>query len=115
MKKEFNAVQGKIGEFDVKTYLEQKKYRIVEQNYKNRLGEIDIIAWDKKCLVFIEVKKRSTLMFGRPSEAVNFKKQQKIKKVASVYLLQKKLTNVGCRFDVVEVLSNEINHIENAF
>lgn len=115
MKKEFNTVQGAVGEFDACKYLENKKYKILEQNYKNRLGEIDIIASYKNAIIFIEVKKRSTLAFGRPSEAVDARKQQKIRKTATLYLIQHKLMDSACRFDVIEVLDKEINHIENAF
>lgn len=115
MKKEFNEVQGVIGEFDSLNYLEKKKYKIIAQNYKNRLGEIDIIAEQKGMIIFVEVKKRSTLSFGRPSEAVNKTKQQKIRKCANIFLLANKKTDFPCRFDVIEVLGDEINHIENAF
>ena len=115
MKKEFNSIQGSIGEFNAIKYLENKKYKILEKNYKNKLGEIDIIASFKNTIVFIEVKRRITLAFGRPSEAVGVYKQQKIRKIASLYLIKNKLTNSPCRFDVIEVLDNEINHIENAF
>lgn len=115
MKKEFNSIQGSIGEFNAIKYLENKKYKILEKNYKNKLGEIDIIASFKNAIVFIEVKRRITLAFGRPGEAVGVYKQQKIRKIASLYLIKNKLTNSPCRFDVIEVLDNEINHIENAF
>lgn len=115
MKKEFNTVQGMIGEFDASKYLRNKKYKILEQNYKNKLGEIDIIAMDKKTLVFVEVKARQTLAFGRPSEAVDFHKQKKIRSVASLYLVKNNLSDFPCRFDVIEVLDGQINHIENAF
>lgn len=115
MKKEYNSIQGAIGELCAKKYLESKKYKILEQNYKNKLGEIDIIAMDKKTLVFVEVKERSTLAYGRPGEAVNICKQQKIRSVASLYLVKNNLHDSPCRFDVIEVLGGEINHIENAF
>ena len=116
MKKEYNKVEGALGEVNVVKYLEDKKYKIIELNHKNRLGEIDIIAQDKKMLVFVEVKARSSLKFGRPSEAVDWRKQNKLRQVANLYLIQKGLTNCQCRFDVVEVIArSEINHIENAF
>lgn len=116
MKKEFNKVGGAIGEFNAAHYLKKKKYKILSQNYKNRIGEIDIIAQQKNVIVFVEVKARSTLKYGRPSEAVNIRKQQKLRNVANLYLIQNKLINIQCRFDVIEVIANEeINHIENAF
>lgn len=116
MRKVFNKVEGNIGEFNACEYLKKKKYRIIEQNYRNRLGEIDIIAQEKDMIVFVEVKSRSTLQFGRPSEAVDVRKQQKLRKVASLYLLQHNIMDSACRFDIIEVIGqSEINHIENAF
>ena len=115
MKKEFNTTQGRIGEFDACEYLKNKNYQIIEQNYKNKIGEIDIVARYKKTIVFVEVKMRSSLAFGRPSEAVNLQKQRKIRNVATIYLMQKKLMDCECRFDIIEVVDREINHIENAF
>ena len=115
MKKEYNSIQGAIGELCVRKYLEKKKYKILEQNYKNKLGEIDIIAMDKKTLVFVEVKTRSTLAYGMPSEAVNSRKRQKIRNVAQLYLLKNNLDDTNCRFDVIEIFDSEINHIQNAF
>jgi len=115
VKKEFNTVQGNIGEIKVVKYLENKKYKIIETNYKNKLGEIDIISKFKNTIVFVEVKARNTCAFGRPSEAVTLRKQQKIRNIASLYLIKNNLNDFPCRFDVIEVLDKEINHIENAF
>lgn len=116
MKKQYNNVGGATGEFNATAYLKNKKYKILTQNYKNKIGEIDIIALDKDVIVFVEVKQRNTLRFGRPSEAVNMRKQDKIRKVASLYLLQNHKFDCPCRFDVIEVVGNdEINHIVNAF
>jgi len=116
MQKEYNRVEGAIGEFNASEYLKNKKYKILEQNYKNRLGEIDIIAKYKNYIVFVEVKSRSTLQFGRPSEGVDRRKQQKLRSVANLYLIQHKIMDSACRFDVIEVIGKtEINHIENAF
>ena len=116
MKKEFNIVGGVKGEFNATKYLEKKNYKILEQNHRNKLGEIDIIAQQKDMIVFIEVKSRSTLRYGRPSEVVDFKKQRKLRNVANLYLLQHGKMDCQCRFDVIEVVADsEINHIENAF
>lgn len=116
MRKQFNKIEGNIGEIMAINYLKDKKYKILETNYRNNLGEVDIIAMQKRAVVFIEVKARQTLAFGRPSEAVNFEKQRKIRKVAMLYLIQNNLTESETRFDVIEVIGNEeVNHIENAF
>ena len=114
--KYFNKIIGNSGEITAKNYLEKNKYHILQMNYKNRKGEIDIIAKQKDTYIFIEVKNRETLAFGRPSEAVDFYKQQKIRKTAELYLLQNNLyDNVSVRFDVIEIVGNELNHIENCF
>lgn len=109
-------ILGASGEQQALEFLKEKGYKILETNFSNKIGEIDIIAKDKEFVVFVEVKARSTKAFGLPSEAVNFHKQQKIRQVALSYLKSKKiLEKVQCRFDVVEVLGDEIRHIENAF
>ena len=115
--KQFNKIIGTAGESLAEKYLKKKKYKILAKNYTNRLGEIDIIASKKKVIVFVEVKTKTTLEFGRPSEMVTDEKQRKIHDVASLYLISSGLYDKQpVRFDVVEVLGeNEINHIENAF
>ena len=110
-----NIIFGQIGENIAAKYLKKKKFKILQTNYKNSIGEIDIIAKDEDFLVFVEVKSRNSEKFGRPSLAVTGVKQNKIRQVASVYLIQNKLTEAKCRFDVIEVLEQEINHIEDAF
>ena len=113
--KKLNKINGTIGEIDAEKYLKDKGYAIVATNYKNRLGEIDIVAKDKNVLVFVEVKRRATLAFGRPCEAVDERKQHKIRKTAELYLVTTKNYYADVRFDVIEILGEEINHIENAF
>jgi len=111
-------IYGKKSEIIAANFLKKKGYKILEVNYKNKIGEIDIIAQDKDYLVFVEVKARISRAFGDSLEAVNYKKQQKIRKVAELYLVVKYKTNANCRFDVVAVLGDEdadITHIENAF
>jgi len=111
-------IYGKKSEITASQYLKEKGYKIIELNHKNKVGEIDIIAQDKDYLVFVEVKARMSRAFGDPLEAVNFKKQQKIRKTAELYLIMKRKTNANSRFDVVSILGNEnfeISHIENAF
>ena len=80
----YKQTVGEKGEKRACKYLELKGYKILERNYRCKLGEIDIIAEDKnKDIVFVEVKTRSSLKYGAPSEAVNQYKQIHIKKVAS--------------------------------
>lgn len=111
----FNRIKGDIGENIACKYLIKNHYKILERNFKNSIGEIDIIARHKKEIVFVEVKSRTNTAYGEPKEAVNFSKQQKIEKVAICYLKLKKLENSNVRFDVIEVLDGHVSHIENAF
>lgn len=108
-------IYGQEGEILAKNFLLKKKYKIIETNFTCKVGEIDIIAKDKDFLVFVEVKSRSTKKFGLPREAVTIQKQNKIRKVAQFYLQKTQNFDTKCRFDVIEILDNEINHIVNAF
>jgi len=114
--KVFNRVSGIKGEQIAAQFLKKKlKYKILEQNYKNKIGEIDIIALDNKTIVFVEVKYSSSKEFGYPRERVNYFKQQKIKNVATGYLKSKGKLESFVRFDVVEIIDDKIEHIPNAF
>lgn len=95
-------------------YLKKQGYQILAQNYKAKMGEIDIILVDKDILVFVEVKQRKSADFGAPREFVTKEKQRKIKNTAQLYMMKNKHSG-NVRFDVVEVLGDEINHIKNAF
>ncbi len=110
-----NKIEGTGGEILAANFLKQKKYKILQMNYSNRIGEIDIIAQQGKTTVFVEVKRRQTLAYGRPIEAVDKRKVNKIKKVAEFYLVLAGKSECDVRFDVIEILGEEINHIENAF
>ena len=113
--KKLNKVVGNQGELEVRNYLQKNKYKILETNYTCKLGEIDIIAQEKDYLVFVEVKTRNSCQFGRPMEDVTPYKQNKIRTVAKYYLMLHDKLESNVRFDVVEVLDDEINHIKNAF
>lgn len=103
-------------------YLKGQGLCILEQNYHSRTGEIDLIARDGRYLVFIEVKYRKDTAKGEPAEAVDFHKQQHIRKTAQYYLYSHRYgEDSPCRFDVVSILggdrdrSKEIRWIQNAF
>ncbi len=114
--KSFNTVSGSIAESQAVDYVKNTlKFKILETNHKNKIGEIDIIALDKKTIVFIEVKYSSSKMFGLPRERVNFYKQNKIRQVALAYLKMKSRMDSAVRFDVIDIVQDEISYIENAF
>ena len=103
-------------EIKAEEYLIQKGYQILERNFRNRSGEIDIIAKDGEYFCFIEVKYRATNAYGSPLEAVDFRKQNQIRKVANYYLMRNQLSEwTPCRFDVIGFVGEEMTHIENAF
>lgn len=110
-----NKIRGDIGEIDAVDFLKNKGYSILETNFSTKFGEIDIIAKDKDVIVFVEVKQRETLAYGRPIEAVNYRKQNKIRRVAEFYLMLKHKSLCDVRFDVIEILGDKINHEINAF
>lgn len=111
---------GKFGEDCAAQFLEDKGYTIIARNFRIRSAEIDIIAQLGNMIIFVEVKARSNIRHGLPSEAVNFRKQKKIIEAAGVFLQNENFSDCACRFDVVEVYlrgkrGEEVNHIENAF
>ncbi len=119
----YNKFTGQCGEDIAAEYLIKKGYKIIQRNYKNKTGEIDIIAKHKGDLIFIEVKTRSSDKFGTPKEAVTYYKKQKIVGCAKVYLMQHP-TELNIRFDVIEVYGrfldgnfefDKLNHLEYVF
>lgn len=106
---------GVDGEKMAREYLVKHKYKILDTNYSNTIGEIDIIAKYKKIIVFVEVKHRHSTQYGLPRESVTLYKQNKIRQVALAYLKYKNLINSPIRFDVIDILGDEITHIINAF
>ncbi len=110
---------GNIGEALARTFLEQKGWQVLESNWRWRRAEIDLIAKDGDTLVFIEVKTRSTDLFGKPEEAVTLRKERLLADAASVYMEQ-----IGhdwaVRFDVISIIYRneqhyEIEHFQDAF
>jgi len=112
---------GNYGEDIAEKYLIKNNYIIRERNFRCRIGEIDIVACDEEYICFIEVKTRYDCNFGFPSEAVNKRKQYKLKKLAEFYVYKNNYYNSNLRFDTVEIILNslnndhEINLIKNAF
>ena len=95
--------------------LERLGYRILEKNFRCRIGEIDIIALHKGYLVFIEVKYRKNSKAGYAAEAVNWKKQQVISRVADYYIRTHCKKFPSCRFDVAALDGEVFRVYENAF
>ena len=94
---------GKYGERIAEKYLKKNGYNILEKNFKCIYGEIDIIAKESNCIVFIEVKTRRRIKSMLPEDSVGFMKQKHLKKVAEYYLHKRNNEDAVYRFDVVSV------------
>jgi putative endonuclease len=113
---------GEKGEQLAVDLLVEKGYEIIERNYRYGHGEIDIVAKepDTNYTVIIEVKTRQNLEYGEPEYAITKSKQKQIRKMAELYLYDKEIKELDCRFDVIAVQLQQngkpiINHYENAF
>lgn len=109
-----NKKLGAKGERQACKYLKRNGYKILERGYRNPFGEVDIIAEKGDTIAFIEVKTRLSEEYGAPSEAVNQRRRNKYIQAAKYYFYGKQI-EVTVRFDIIEILRGEINHIENAF
>lgn len=107
---------GKLGEDLACKYLQTKGYKIIERNFEARQGEIDIIAKDQEELVFIEVKTRSNIAYGKPAEAVNEIKQNHLIKTIEYYIYSRHLEDEFIRIDIIEIYlwknKYRVNHIK---
>jgi putative endonuclease len=114
-------ILGKYGELLAEEYLKGQGYQILELNFKNKIGEIDIIFKDKGVICFCEVKTRRGLEYGQPYEAVNYYKVRKLSNLALSYLKFKySRVDIFARFDVISILCQpdsapKIEHIKHAF
>lgn len=118
---------GDRGEDVAAAYLAEKGYRILDRNYRFERAELDLIAFSPGApdgsgseLVFVEVKTRSGLRFGRPEEAISEVKRRHIVRAAQAYLHERRLEKARCRFDVISIVlptgdEPEIQHFERAF
>lgn len=112
---------GKEGEDIATKYLKEKGLEIIERNFHfSNIGEIDIVAKEQDQTVFVEVKSRLNLDYGEPEYAITPKKIKQIKKMAELYLYDKDIEEINCRFDVIAVVigdgtNPQITHYANAF
>ena len=117
-----SKLTGAWGEAIAAEYLRKKRFKIIANGFHSRFGEIDLIAQNRKFLVFVEVKLRKSAKFAQAREYVDNRKQDKLRMTASVYLSQNP-TNLQPRFDVIEIyapegtatVTPEVYHMEDAF
>ncbi len=118
-----SADLGRLGEDMVAEYLRRQGYIIVKRNWKDKYGEIDVIAEDTEHIIFVEVKTRTQGALVSGAEAVNFYKAERIKKTALMFLSRLPIKPIP-RFDVAEVtvfnkadgsVGYKLNYIKSAF
>ena len=116
---------GNLGEEAAVQAIKKQGYKVIERNYRTKMGEIDIIAKNREYIIFAEVKTRMQGSMFQPRQAVTYSKQNKIKMTAAMYLSKMtENTELQPRFDVIEVIVGYdgtvlkccgIEHMENAF
>ncbi len=118
---------GRVGEDIAASYLEDKGFKIIERNYRFERAEVDLVCFLPDVdyakggeLVFVEVKTRSSLVHGRPEEAVDVAKMKNVVQAAKAFIYEYKLDGAPTRFDVVTILmretgSHHVEHFINAF
>ncbi len=112
-----HTITGRVGETYAVSFLMQHKYKIISTNFRSKFGEIDIIAKDGNQFVFVEVKTRSSTVFGTPADAITPKKLQLVIKAAEYFILVNNHVQ-NYRVDAIEVFMTRntvtsINHIKN--
>ena len=111
---------GDKGERVAVRFLKKQGYRIVARKSRSRIGELDVVAVDGECIVFVEVKTRSSHVAGQPVEAVTAAKQHQLTRAALAWLKSRGLLERRARFDVIAITwgdgrDPEIQHFRNAF
>jgi putative endonuclease len=111
---------GELGERVAKKHLQRQGLKFLTANFRSKRGEIDLIFRDEDCLVFVEVKTRSSEAWERPAAAVDRERRQRLSRAGLDYLRLLKNPAVKIRFDIVEVLLaegvvGEVRHLPNAF
>lgn len=119
-RKPIHLQRGQLGERAAKKHLQRLGLKFLTANFSSSRGEIDLVFRDHDCLVFVEVKTRSSELWTRPAAAVNARKRRLLSLTALDYLRLLKNPEVRIRFDIVEVLledgeAREIRHLPNTF
>jgi putative endonuclease len=111
---------GRKGERIACRFLLRQGFDILARRYQGRSGELDVVAFEKETLAFVEVKTRSSRDFGEPYEFVNWQKQQILRRAAEQFIADNDLGNYSYRFDIVAVVippgkGAEVQLYRNAF
>jgi putative endonuclease len=106
---------GATGEDRAVDYLVRSGMRIVERNYRCKLGELDVIARDADTLVFVEVRSRRSAEYGNALDAISWHKRRRVSRMAMAYVAARKPRFVEARFDVVAITGDEVVHVKDAW
>jgi putative endonuclease len=107
---------GRRGEALAEAVYRDRGYRVLARNWRNgRAGELDLVLAHGRQLVFCEVKTRSSTAFGVPAEAVDWRKQSRLRSLALAFVGAHQLRPSSIRFDVAAVLGDQVEIIEAAF
>jgi putative endonuclease len=106
---------GAANEDVAETYLRRRGYRIIERNFKTKIGELDIIAREGGALCFVEVRSRATTAFGDAIESVDHVKRARVSRMAQLYLTWRKPELTVARFDVLGITGDRITLIRDAW
>ena len=112
--------RGELGELAAKKHLKRNGLKFLVANFRSPRGEVDLVFQEKDCLVFVEVKTRSSEEWVRPAAAVNKERRQRLSRAALDYLRLLRNPQIKIRFDIVEVLLKdgeigEVRHLPNTF
>lgn len=112
--------KGKEAEQIAASYLESKGWIVLDQNYFFERAEVDIVAFDNECIIFVEVKSRSNTYFGWPEEYIDEEKEKNIHKAAEAWMYERRMEGSPARFDVISIVQKnreapEIKHFIDAF
>ena len=99
-------LDGSVAEEAAARHLAAQGYKIVQRNLVTRFGEVDIVAVEGGMIVFVEVKSRASNVYGHPEDRVDRKKQRTLRRIAELYIEQRRLFDQPCRFDVVALTAS---------
>jgi len=114
MAKKFNFIKGRNGENEARIFLEKLGLKFVEANYKNKIGEIDLVMTDGDWLVFVEVKLKTGRLTGNPEDMIDSRKLYQIRRTAESHVVENSLNIYKQKFriDAVRIVKNNDNSIE---
>jgi putative endonuclease len=106
---------GAANEDVAETYLRRRGYRIIERNFKTKIGELDIIARDGGVLCFVEVRSRTSTAFGDAIETVDHLKRARVSRMAQLYITWRHPEFELARFDVLGITGDRVTLIRDAW